>query len=333
MLKFRSYGAVIAVLLATAQAAFAGEMNPRLLVTTPALKPYADAILRGIGESQSLLRPGQDAHTFTLSPSQRRALAGADIILVPDRRMNPLLDRLLAAEEKRGAIVVVLTALKQANPLPYPETNPWLDRLASKPQEHEHEHDHSHADSDDAPDPHVWLDPMRMAALAVPVAEGIAQAAPSHRAALKANGARLAFHLREEVMPGIAAIFAEATPRASMHARPYVPFITYHAAYQYFLRRFGIEEYGEITQRPEDYLGAGTLHSTVAGAGKLSINCIISETNSPLVQRIAKASGARVVALSPEALYGPTEVPQRDWVRNDYDRLLLKTALSFAGCL
>ncbi len=323
----RSYGVLIAVLLASAQAAFAGSLNPQVLVTAPPLKPYMDGLLRGIGASDSLLRPGQDAHTFTLSPSQRRALSKAEIIVIPDRAMSPTLDRLLAQEEKRGAVVVELTALPEAKALPYPHNNHWLDVAGTN------EHEHSEDEDAQALDPHVWLDPMRMAALAAPLAETIARKAPSHRARLRLNAADMAFHLREEVQPGMLAILDAAKPRNSMSARPQIPFITYHAAYQYFLKRFKLEAMGEITQRPENYLGAKTLHGVISGAGKVSIGCLISETNSPLVQRIATASSARIVTLSPEALYSSKEAGQADWVRNDYDRLLLKTATSFAECL
>lgn len=321
----RSYGALIALILASAQVAFAGPANPVVVVTTPPLKPYTDSLLTGIGESQSLLRAGQNAHDFSLSPSQRRLLARADLIIAPDRTMNPTLDRLLAVEEKRGAKVLSLTALKQADVLPYPQHNAWLE-LAGDTHEQE-DHDHTRQD------PHVWLDPERMAALALPVAEQIADMAPTHRARLRANAEDIGFHLREEVIPGIRTMLAKAKPYGGMSARPQVPFITYHAAYQYFLKRFGLEGHGEITQRPEAYLGAASLHGTLASAGKLSIRCIISETENPLVQRIAKASGARIVPLSPEAIYTVRDIPPTPWARNDYDRLLVKTALGFAGCL
>lgn len=317
----RTYSRVIAVLLASAQVAFAGQINPRVLVTVPPLEAYMDNILRGIGHADSLLRPGQDPHTFTLSPSQRVALSEADLIVVPTRDMHAVLADLLAKEEKRGAHIVALADLPGAKPLPYPKKNPWMG-------------DHHDADEkDDARDPHLWLDPIRMAAIAKPMAQAVAEIAPSHKAQLLMNAKDLDFHLREEVNPALRGLFESLTPREAMSAKPYVPFITYHAAYQYFLKRYQLEAYGEVTQRPESYLGAKTLHDVIANAEKLSIRCVISESEGRLVKSIATASGAKLVKLSPEALYTPEEVPPADWVRDDYDRLLQKTALSFASCL
>jgi zinc transport system substrate-binding protein len=326
---------VLAALLLSTQAAFAGDLMPNVLVTVPTLKPYTDALLKGIGESQSLLRPGQDAHTFTLSPSQRHALDKADVIILPDRGMSAVLDTLLATEEKRGAKIVVLSSFKEAQTLPYPTKNPWLAAAGidapDSGEEDEEEHDlHEHHSNTD---PHLWLDPVRMANLAGPVAAAIAERSPSNRAALAENARLLSNHLQQVVTPALSRIFAAAPRHQSMSARTQIPFITYHAAYQYFLTRFGLQPTGEVTQRPEDYLGGRTLHDVIDGAGKLSIRCVISETDSPLVRRIATASGAKIVTLSPETTYTSDEVAPVDWVQDDYDRFLLKTANSFAECL
>ncbi len=324
----------VTLMLCFAQAASAGSALPQVVVTVPPLKPYADALLEGIGQAQSLLRPGQDAHTFTLSPSQREMLDHADVIMLPDRRMNAVLDKLLATEEKRGVKIIVLTSFPEAAALPYSSRNPWLETAGLSGQEHHDKDDEEGASP--APnwlDPHLWLDPIRMADLARPVAEGIADASPGNRAMLEHNAAHEATHLRQEVNPALVEILAKRRPAEPKVAKPEVPFITYHAAYQYFLKRYGLEAEGEVTQRPEDYLGARTLHDVMTGAAKIHIRCLISETDAPLVKRLAVASDAQIIHLSPEALYGSDEVPAANWVKNDYDRLLEKTALVFAGCL
>lgn len=325
---------VIAGLLGGAQAALAGEQFPNVVVTVPALKPYTDALLKDIGQSQNLLRPGQDAHHFSLSSRQRQVLAAADVIIVADRTMHPFLNKLLDAEQKRGATIVVLTSLKEAEALPYTQENPWLEAAEAKAkvmEEHDH-HDHGE-EAHGQIDPHLWLDPIRMAALAAPIAEAIAARAPDHRGTLKANADVLAHHLREEVDPALRTMLASPSTAKSMRAKPQVPFITYHAAYQYFMARYGLQHGGEIVQRPEDYLGAKTLRDALSNAEKLSIRCVISESDSLLVRRIAKASGARIVAINPDSSVTTADITSADWAESDYDRLLQRTAESFAGCL
>lgn len=359
--RWMTYLSVIAAIMGGAQAACASEQIPRVLVTLDPLQSYVDSILQGVATSENLARPGQDPHTFSLTPSQARALDSADILIVPQAQMNAGLARTIAGKKKLR--VIDLSQLHGANPLPYATENPWLAAVkkhedegdahdhdahdhdahdhedahhakpspfAKKPTEHDHEHGHEDAAT---LDPHLWLDPERMAAMAVPLADAIAEFSPGHRSVLRRNATELARHLRAEVMPGMAALLV--VPAANPHpvSKPEIPFITYHAAYQYFMQRFKLERTGEITARPEDYLGAKTLSTLLTTAKAVHIRCIIGESESTLVRRIAKASGAKIMLLSPEQNVDRRDVPPLDWVTSDYDRLLYKTAKTFGSCL
>lgn len=324
-------------MLPTAQASYAGELFPKVVVTVPAVTPYVNTLLDGITQAQDLLRPGQDAHSFSLNSRQRDMLHQADVIILADRSMTPFLDKLLATEAKRGATIVALSDLKEAEALPYISDNPWLSVAKAKAGVGEsHEEDEEKPQPRDgkaATDPHVWLDPVRMAALAHPLAEAIAQRSPTHRVQLLQNAEREAEHLRQEVDPALGALLIPRTTKDRTDEKPVIPFITYHAAYQYFMARYRLKNGGDITQRPEEYFGARDLRNRIARAAQLSIRCVISESASPLVQRIAKASGARVITLSPETPVTPTDITSAPWAQNDYDRLLQKTAESFGECL
>ncbi len=331
--------ATIAAILMVSQAAIAGGLFPKILVSVPTLAPYTDEILRGLGTSQSLLRAGQDPHSFALSPTQARALDEADIIIVPDLKMNPVLAGMIA--KKKHLRVIELSALAGAEPLPYASENPWLERMkqqSNPPAKNNtktkkaldtHAHDHAPA----MVDPHIWLDPERMAALAPALADAIAETAPEARTLLAANAKNLALHLRNEVLPPLRAMLAATFRRTNALDQPEIPFITYHAAYQYFLARFNLAHHGEITTRPEEMMGAATTATLLTGAEKIRVRCLIGEQETLLMTRIAKASGARIVLLSPEQRVDRAQVDALDWLKNDYDRLLYKTAKTFADCL
>ena len=344
------YSAVIALFLASTQAASAGQVFPKVLVVVNPLAPYANEILHGVGNAQNLLRPGQEPHSFTLAPSQARMLAEAEILITPDRSINPVLDRLASRQKKLR--VIELSKLNGADPLPYAKENPWVTRVkelgksdGDDDHDHGHDHDHDHGHEQKTlgkplkaqpvatTDPHFWLDPERMAAIAVPLAEAIAQSAPEHKATLTANAKALASQLRDDVKPAIAELLKAKAASPYTTPKPQIPFITYHAAYGYFLQRFSITDDGAITIRPEDYMGAKTLNDLLNAATKVYIRCVIAEEDSPLVKRVAKASGAKIVILSPEQQVDENDVPPLDWVKNGYDRLLYKTAKSFSECL
>ncbi len=348
-MKF-AYAATIAAIILTAQAAIAGGLFPKVVVTVAPLKPYVDEIIRGHGESQNLLKTNQEAHDFALSPSQAEMLETADMVIVPDLDMSPALKRMLAKKKVR---VIELSRLEGANPLPYAAENPWLEAMKAKETNktdkdrhlkagaahsaHDaHDHDAPKKSNDNKPpinDPHLWLDPERMAAMAVPLAHAMAENSPEARSTYVANANQLARHLRNEVIPNLQRMLS-ALPRVKdAVGNPQIPFITYHAAYQYFLERFGLANYGQLTIQPEKKMGAQTKALMLSGAGSVRVRCLIGEQTSVLMNTIAKATDAKIILLSPEQLAARTEVDTLDWIKNDYDRFIYKTAKTFSECL
>lgn len=352
-----SYLVVIAGFVINGQAAFAGSVMPKVLVTNAPLKPIAEAIVAGIGSVSVLTSPNQDAHSMTISPSQARALEEAEIILMPDRDMNPVVKKLAEAREKQGAKLIVLTEMPEAKVLPYPTDNPWMDmqiddspsdsaqklidraRESAEAKEEKTEAVDAKKDvpADDAKapphDPHVWMDPVRMAALTPAIAEAIATVAPSQRAGLMANAKLLQRHLNDELTPLLRSVISRQRETSRFQSRPTLPYITSHRAYQYFFRRFGLKDYGALFMRPEDYIGAQTTKTALAHADKLAIQCVVAETPGGLVKKVAQASGARVVNLSADYFVPFGTLPALPALRNDYDKLLYVTAREFSACL
>ena len=337
------YAATIAAIILTSQAAFAGGLFPKVVVTVAPLKPYVDEIMRGVGESQNLLRPNQEAHDFALAPSQAQMLEEADVVIVPDLEMSPMLKRLLA---KKKLIVIELSKLEGADPLPYAAQNPWLEAMKAKekpkvekakPDVHDdHDHDaEKKAAKNKAPanDPHLWLDPERMAAMAAPLASALGEKFPEARSSLVTNASVLSRHLRNEVMPQLRAMLKNEPRMVDAVSKQQIPFITYHAAYQYFLARFGLTHYGELTTRPEEKMGAQTKATLLSGAESIRVRCLIGEQSSILMERIAKSTDAKIILLSPEQLVERTEVDTLDWIKNDYDRFIYTTTKTFSKCL
>lgn len=317
---------------------------PKVLVAAAPLKPIVDAILQGITSSTVLTRQGQDAHTMMLSFSQARAIDDADIIVVPDRAMNPIIVQ-LANERAHPPVIIALTELAGAEALPYPKEQPWLRGSEDEPEKATESDKHDGDEKDGEPkaedekkkqslkDPHVWLDPVRVADLAMPLAHAIADYSPSHRAELESNAQQLSRHLVDEVQPNVAAMLATRLPTNHMYARPYVPFVTGHSAYQYFLARFDVTDPGALQTVPEEIAGAARNLAVMKRAGQVTIGCIITEQETPVIERVAKSSGARIVKISPENLVDPESVPVQAWMKNDYDRLLYVIAKDFASCL
>lgn len=94
--------------------------------------------------------------------------------------------------------------------------------------------DHTDTGTDTDVDPHFWLDPMRLAQLADPVAAALAEADPQHAAQFAAGAADLVERLTalDAEMAAALAPFAGAT------------LITNHTAFGYLAQRYGLEQVG-----------------------------------------------------------------------------------------
>ncbi len=337
-----AYALSFALVLLVVQASHA-ETRRDLLVTAEVLTPVMAELMEGVGNVRSLTPRGSEAHLTGLTVRQARALKEAKVIISPDPDLAPGLKKHLAARMRDGAVVIYLTKLSAADALPYRSHNPFLnlESLSGAPDEHDHGHDHGDGHKKEKKkstkakpemmDPHLWLDPLRMAALLPELAEILSQIWPEAAPSLRANATRIARHLREEVHPGITHILEEAQMRNRDDSTA-IPFMTYHDAYHYFQRRYGLS-LGFITQRPEEYLGAKTMQQLLAKAKVSQVRCLISERETAAVKRFAKLSQAQIKPLNSDRSYDAKEVPLSPWAKNDYDRLLLAVAKTFAECL
>lgn len=312
---------MIAAFAVPVQQARAGGLYPTILVTAAPLQPIVDALLDGAARSQLLTHAGQDAHTMVLSPSQSKALQTAEMIVVPDREMNNVVSGLVAQAETRGARVIALSELRDADPLPYPIRQPWLGDAQEQ------------VDTNELTDPHLWLDPLRMAAIATPLADALTQAMPAAKTTLQANASALSRHLRREVHPALETMLADRPARMNYSARDSWPFVTDHQAYQYFLTRYGIDNPGALLVRPEDYLGARSSRNVLKRAGQIRLRCVIGEQETATTRAVMAASHARFVRASAEIVPDKRDVPALPWIQNGYDRLLYRIARQFADCL
>lgn len=296
------------------QAASAGSANPQVVVVQPPIYPLVAELMRGTGTPTLLIRPGQDSHHFQLNPSQAEALAKADVIIVADRAMTVNLNKQIQARADKGATVIALTELDGADPLLYRTRNSFTAGKEAKTG---------------FVDPHIWLDPVRMASVMQGVAVRLGKVNMAFQATYLANAKTLASHLREEVHNGVSTILEAARPAAT---KDIIPYITYHDAYQYFEQRYHLSPVGYVTQRPEEYIGAAAMQGLMESSQSHRVRCLIAESRSPLAKRFALHTEAKIVSLSPERLYSAKDAPTAAWIRNDYDRLLAKTATVFAGC-
>ncbi len=288
---------------------------PRVVVSIAPLHSLVTAITGGRTDPHLVVPAGQSPHTFSLAPSDARALARADIVFSaggePDRFLERSLDSLAG-----DAVHARLLDMDAVRTLPARSGGIWRhDHGADDAgghdgqhadghddehaDAHEGEHDHDEADGGEASaepaegsiDPHTWLDSRNAIAFVRAAARQLARLDPDHADAYRANA--------DAVMERIEAIDATLTEQlAPVADRPYLVF---HDAYQYFERRYGLTPAGSIVVDPGRPPGARRLSELRERIEAQGVQCLFIEPQfEPQIARtIAEGTGARIAELDP----------------------------------
>ncbi len=322
---------------------------PRVVVSIAPLHSLVAAVTRERTEPHLLVPAGQSPHTFSLAPSDARALARADIVFSaggePDRFLERSLDSLAG-----DAAHLRLLDLDDVRTLPARSGGIWRhDHAAEEVDGHDgqqaagHDDDHADAQEDghehgqdhdaahdgepgEAPaespegsiDPHTWLEPRNAIAFVRAAALRMARLDPEHAQAYRAN----ADAAIERIETIDAALAEQLEPVADQ------PYLVFHDAYQYFERRYGLTPAGSIVVDPGRPPGARRLSDLRERIKAEGAQCLFIEPQfEPQIARtIAEGTGARIAELDP---LGAGLPPGPDL----YPDLLQQLGDALRGCL
>lgn len=244
------------------------------------LPPAALIVGALTGEAPTTLANGDGGHEHggSLRPSDARLLGEADLVVWIGGGLEPG----VAAALRPG---VAALALAEAKGVP------------------------ERAVAGGVPDPHAWLDPTGMAAMARAAADALAATDPAMADAIAARRDALLTELAE----------AEVRIAARMAPLAKRPFAVEHDAFGHFAEAFGLA-------RPlafgEGAVGARTLRAARREVAERDITCLITEPGEP--SRLAAALGDDVRAV-------PIDPLGRDV--DDPVALLEHVASGFEDCL
>ena len=280
--------------------------RPLVIATTPILGD----LVRQVGGDQVdvdvLIPLGADPHDFEPSAAQAAQLRDASLIVANGLGLEERLESALDGAQKDG--VPVFDVGEQLDPLVLSTAD---EAKPSEEDDHDHGHDHDaekepaqeEAHNHGAEDPHVWLDPERMATAASLVATQLAtttglDASPfQERAATYADAARA----------------AETEARALLAELPadQRKLITNHDALEYFAQRFNLEVIGTVIPGGSTLAepSAADLSDLVALIEANNVKAIFSEStvSSKMIESLAREVGSQVsvVELSTDTLGEP----------------------------
>ena len=204
-----------------------------------------------------LTKPGVEPHDLELAPRQIAALSRTDVVVYLHGLQPAVDDAIKQSGVKHTVDAAALTPLE--------------DHGTEVDGRHHTTGDNGSgaASRDDAgADPHIWLDPVKYAAVAKGVGKALAQADPAHAAAYERNTATLVGRLGT-----LNTEFADG-----LRDRTSDTFVTTHAAFGYLAERYGLVEEAINGIDPESEPSAARMRALQDLAGREHVSTVFFET-------------------------------------------------------
>ncbi|MFQ5766173.1 MAG: zinc ABC transporter substrate-binding protein [Rhodospirillales bacterium] len=258
--------AVAAWLPAAAQVAVEGAKGkaPPVMASIPPVHSLLSGVMAGVGRPALLVPGGRSPHDFALKPSGARALSQARAVFWIGPGLEGFLARPLQALA-RNAFSVPLAGAEGV------ETRPLAGGAGT--------------------DPHVWLDPVNAAAMVRMMVIVMANVDPDNLVGYRRNGAG--------VLAGLGALEAEL--HRTLRPVAAVPFLVFHDAYGYFIRRFGLASAGAVAVDGDRPPGARRLARLRRMIEERHIACVFTEPQfrPALAATLTEGTRARIAVLDP----------------------------------
>jgi zinc transport system substrate-binding protein len=253
----------------------------RRILTTFA--PIHSWTLNVAGEDATveLLLPGDvGPHDFQLRPQDLRKIRQADLLIANGLGMEGWLEKAIQGNAKESARKIVRTADGLKQELIYHLPTLSLDPATARQGGHEHGHDHDHEAAGEAPNPHVWLDPVYAQHAVSNIITALSDSDPAHATGYKDRG--LAYIRRlQQLDHDIRTRLTGITNRT---------IVTYHDAFPYFCRRYGIDLAGVVEEVPSVEPSPKYLANLSAVIRARNVRVIFTEPqfNPRLVRQISR---------------------------------------------
>lgn len=282
--------------LAIALAACGGPEEtggPTVVATTGVVADLAEGVAGRAATVEQLIPDGASPHDFSLSAEDRLALENADLVVAGGAGLEagiPLEGVEAPTWELAGHV---------RSPLPFAEEEHAEDEEHGGEGEHVHEgHDESeggdHAEEHEHEgdvDPHVWMDPQRVAGSLPSLAAALAAAGVGDPAVLR----RRADHLKRR-LEGLDREIGRSLEEIPPQRRKLV---TSHDAFSYFADRYGFEVIATPfpASGPEAEPSAARLAEVVDAVERSGVPAVFAqaEDDPAVLQRVAEQTGVEVV--------------------------------------
>lgn len=186
--------------------------------------------------------------------------------------------------------------------------------------DHDHEHEHGHGHDHGGEDPHFWLDPERLAAVATEVAHELAEVDPDNAETYESNAEQLSTELAaldEEFAAGLATCERDTI-------------VVSHEAYGYLTDKYDLEQVGIAGLDPDTEPSPARLAEIGEVVEAEGVTTVFSESlvNPKVAETLAAEHGIGTAVLDPVENQSDENADYQQVMRDNLEAL--RTALDCA---
>jgi zinc transport system substrate-binding protein len=265
----------------------------KVVVTIKPLHALVAGVMAGVALPELLVKGAASPHTFSLRPSEVRALNDAHVLFRMSEVVEPFTSKIVKSLRKEVEVITLqdapgLALLTQRAGATFEQHSAGGDRG------HGHHHSHAVPRKGQVIDGHAWLDPDNAKAMIGRIEQALTARYPAHAASFKANAGAL--------RSGLDRLTAELAVNLEPVAER--PYIVFHDALQYLERRYRLNVVGSILINPEvppSGKRLGDLRRKILSLGAV---CVFVEPgiDTRLVDNLIEGTSARTATLDPEGI-------------------------------
>ncbi|MEG9546323.1 zinc ABC transporter substrate-binding protein ZnuA [Mannheimia sp. HC-2023] len=280
----------------------AGVAQADVLTSIKPLGFIANAITDGVTETKVLLPVTASPHDYSLKPSDVSQLQSAQLVVWVGDGLESFLEKSIEKLPKEKVLTLEnVEAIEELVEKASDKKEDAHDHDHKQDHKHSHEHKHEHKGHSHKHDDHhghshdedwhIWLSSEASELAAEQIAARLSEQLPEQKAKIAENLAKFKANLTAKK----AEIAKQLEP---VKAKGYY---TFHDAYGYFEREYGLNSLGSFTINPTVAPGAKTLAAIKKNIAKNKAQCLFAEPQftPKVIETLAKETNVNVGQLDP----------------------------------
>jgi zinc transport system substrate-binding protein len=273
---------------------------PKVVVDIAPIHSLVAQVMDGVASPVLLIQPEASPHSYSLRPSEAKALSEARVVFWMSEGLTPWLKNSLANLASSATKVEMLeiegTTLHDYREGATFEAHDHHDDHNNEAQVSEDHHDEDHHDKDhtsghhhDGDDPHAWLDPVNAKVWVKAIARVLSEQDAVNAKTYQQNAEKTVAKLDELI--------------TSIHQQTQslkgIKFIVFHDAYQYFEQRFGVTASGAISLGDASDPSPARIAEIRDTVQRLGVTCVFTEPqfNPNMVKTVFEGTSVNTIGV------------------------------------